>query len=302
MLKGLNLAKIYKIGSKTISPISNATFDLKKGDFVFLVGKSGAGKSTLLRMIFLEERPDRGKLFFNEMDITNLKEKLVQMYRQHIGVIFQDYKLLENKTARENITFVLEILNKPRKEIHKITDYLLDLVELSDRADLYPSQLSGGEKRRIAIARAVANRPKVVLADEPTGDLDEENSVLIMQILQRINERGTSIIMATHRLDIIKLFEYPIWKLHDGILETEVDREDIDSLYNTSAPQFHDKKLLWLTKHIPANIYSKLEKIKPQTLHDILSLTPKQLKEQLDFTGPEMKTLKEVLTKLDVIN
>ncbi len=302
MLKGINLAKIYHIGGKTITPIQNATFTLAPDDFVFLVGKSGAGKTTLLKILFLEEYPTRGQLYFNDIEITHLKGNLLQLYRQHVGVVFQDYKLLEHKTARENIEFVLEILKTPKKQREQITEYLLELVELKDRGDMFPSQLSGGEKRRVAIARAVANRPKILLADEPTGDLDDENSELIMEILKRIHENGTAIIMATHRLDIIQRYpKYKIWKLVDGILSTQVSRRSLSNLYITTAHKIQDKKLLWLSKHLPATVFQKIMQINPKNISEILVLTPKELKEELDFSYKEIETLKEALTKLTII-
>ena len=298
MLKAEKISKVYTLKDRHITVLSDVSFVLEPQEFVFLVGKSGAGKTTLLKIIFLEEPPTSGHLYFNNIEITHLPEKLVQVYRQHVGVVFQDYKLLENRTARENIEFVLELFNKSKKEIKKITDYLLELVELKDRADLFPAQLSGGEKRRIAIARAVAHRPKVLLADEPTGDLDEENSMLIMQILERVNQSGTSIIMATHRLDLITSYKYPLWKLQEGVLLTDVDRKNIKDLYSVPEPSLGDKYLILLVKHLSVGTYKKLFRIKPSSIREILELTPKQLKQQLDFTDTEINELKKAIRGL----
>ncbi len=303
MLKAINVSKTYDLKTRKITPLRNITFVLDDKDFAFLIGKSGAGKTTLLRLLFLEEKPTSGKIFFNKLDITSLDEKLMLLYRQHVGVIFQDYKLLEYRTARENIEFILEILNKPKKEIQKITDYLLELVELTDRADLYPSQLSGGEKRRIAIARAVANRPKLLLADEPTGDLDIENSKLIMDILERINESGTAIIMSTHRPDLLETYKKNkhIWKLEDGILYTNVDTKHIKDLYKktTTKLKIKDPLLSKLKNSLSVITSKKLFRIRPKSIKEILSLSPKQLKEELDFTSTELEELKRALIKLE---
>lgn len=300
MLKVINLTKTFHLKDRNITPIHSISFTLNPKDFVFLVGKSGAGKTTLLRLLFLEEKPTSGKILFNDLEITGLDEKLILLYRQHVGVVFQDYKLLEYKTARENIEFVLEILNKSKEEIQRITNYLLELIDLKDRADLYPHQLSGGEKRRVAIARAVANRPKILLADEPTGDLDIENSQRIMEILENINKAGTAIIMATHRPDILEKTTKQIWKLEDGKLYTDLKPKDIKDIYKaTPTVTIKDKKLLRLKELLPSGIYQKLFRIKPTSIKEILTLSPKQLKEELDFTAPEVNQLKKILLKLE---
>jgi cell division transport system ATP-binding protein len=195
-----NLKKSYNHGEPILKDIS---FRLGKGELVFLVGPSGVGKSTLLRMIYLEEKPDSGEILLGPFNFTRIRKKQIPVLRRQLGVIFQDFKLIPERTAWENIALALEVAGKSKKEIfHRVSD-LLRLTGLLHRKNNYPSQLSGGECQRAAIARALANEPLLLLADEPTGNLDYDNSQSLLELLEKINIQGCSILMATHNVGLI---------------------------------------------------------------------------------------------------
>lgn len=199
MLAGLitmsDVSKVYSNGSIALADI---TIEIATGDFVFFVGPSGAGKSTFVKLIFREELPTTGQIFVNGRDITTMASAEVPYLRRSLGTVFQDFRLLLNKTVYENVAFAMQVIEAPHREIQKRVNHVLDLVGLRHRARHYPTELSGGEQQRVAIARAIVNRPAVVIADEPTGNLDPETSWDIMQIFDKINRQGTTIIMATH--------------------------------------------------------------------------------------------------------
>jgi len=183
--------------------LKDVSFELTKGEMAFLVGPSGAGKSTLLKLIYLEEKPDAGEIIVGYQNFTRIKRKQVPRLRRQLGVIFQDFKLIAERTASENIALALEIAGKSKREITVRVNELLRLVGLAHRKNNYPHQLSGGECQRVAIARALANEPLVLLADEPTGNLDYDNSQALLKLMQEINIRGCSILMATHNIHLI---------------------------------------------------------------------------------------------------
>jgi cell division transport system ATP-binding protein len=199
-----------------ITALKEVTFDIPDGEFCFIVGPSGAGKSTIMKLLIREELPTKGNITFGKIDVPKLPNKLVPEYRQQIGMVFQDLKLLQSKTLEENIGFALEILNKSEKEIKDTTDYLLELVDLADRKHLFPKELSGGEQQRGAIARALANNPKVLVADEPTGNLDPENARDLLKILQTINASGTTVIVITHNRDLVDPAHKRVIRLDEG--------------------------------------------------------------------------------------
>ena len=200
MIKFTNISKEYKNGVKALS---NINLNIKKGEFVFIVGPSGAGKSTLIKLLLKEEDPTEGKIYLNDMDITKVKNRRIPFIRRNIGVVFQDFRLLPNKTVYENVAFAMEIVGAHPKEIRRRVPMILSMVDLSKKADCYPDQLSGGEHQRVAIARSIVNNPPVLIADEPTGNLDPETAWEIMRALREINRRGTTILMATHAKDIV---------------------------------------------------------------------------------------------------
>lgn len=195
MIRLENVSKIYK-GS--VAALSEVSADIQKEEFVFLVGPSGSGKSTFMRLLLKEEDPTEGRIYVAGKDIAQLPNWRVPYLRRNIGCVFQDFSLLSNKTVAENVAFALEVIGRPRHVIHQRVPEILDLVGLSDKINNRPDELSGGEQQRVSIARAVVNRPPVLLADEPTGNLDPATSGDIMALLERINQSGTTIVMATH--------------------------------------------------------------------------------------------------------
>lgn len=200
MLLMNEVSKIYETGSVALQDVN---IHIEHGEFVFIVGPSGAGKSTLFKMLFREVQPTSGEIFINGTNILNLDDKEVPFLRRQLGIVFQDYRLLPDRTVYENVAFAMQVIEAPRRKINRRVLNVLELVGLGDRADAYPSQLSGGEQQRIAIARAIVNDPLLVIADEPTGNLDPETSWDIMEIFKEINNSGTTIIMATHDKDIV---------------------------------------------------------------------------------------------------
>ena len=196
-----NVRKTYKTGT---TAIYNLDLDIKKGEFVFIIGSTGCGKSSLIKMLYREEKPTEGKILVGGLDVGKIKNSKVYKLRRKIGVVFQDYHLLPNSTAYENVAFALEVLGLPKEEIHAKVLKVLDLVGLKNKAKQYPAHLSGGEQQRVAIARAIVNGPKILICDEPTGNLDPKTSMEIMEVLKAINELGTTIIMLTHDISIVK--------------------------------------------------------------------------------------------------
>ncbi len=226
MVKFNSVSKIYK---EEIIALQETSFMLEQGEFCFVVGPSGAGKSTIARLLIRQELPSSGEIFFEDINVTQIPRKHLSLYRQKLGIVFQDLKLLESKTIRENINFALEIIETPRNEIDETTGYLLETVGLADRSDLYPEDLSGGERQRAAIARALANDPKVLIADEPTGNLDPETSYQILELLNAINETGTSLMVITHDKEIVNEKQTRVIHMKDGgIIKDAVGGYDLD--------------------------------------------------------------------------
>ena len=195
-----NVKMTYKTGTTAIYDMN---LSIAKGEFVFIIGSTGCGKSTLIKMLYREEKPTSGKILVGGLDVGKIRNRKVYKLRRKIGVVFQDYHLLPNSTAYENVAFALEVLGAPKEEVHSKVMKVLDLVGLKSKAKQYPNHLSGGEQQRVAIARAIVNGPKILICDEPTGNLDPKTSMEIMEVLQAINELGTTIIMVTHDIDIV---------------------------------------------------------------------------------------------------
>ncbi len=221
MIKFINVTKEYK---NNIKALSNVKLSIKKGDFVFLVGASGAGKSTIMKLILKEEEPTSGKIVLNGVDITNVRKRMIPYIRRSVGVVFQDFRLLPNKTVYENIAFAMEIIGENPKEIRRRIPMVLSMVNLSHRADSFPNQLSGGESQRVSIARAIVNNPAILIADEPTGNLDPETAHEIMTILNDINARGTTILMATHARDIVDSMKKRVIQIDRGIIVRDEEK------------------------------------------------------------------------------
>lgn len=196
--------------------LDNVTLEIKQGEFVFIVGPSGAGKSTLLRMLTREFLPSNGKIMLGNIDITKIKDRDVPHLRRKVGVVFQDFKLLEDRTVFENVALTLEVQGKSDGEIAQMVEHTLKLVEIWDKKNLFPRQLSGGEQQRTAIARAIVGKPDVVLADEPTGDLDPKTAWGVIQLLNEINSWGTTVLMATHNQEIVNKLKRRVVILKKG--------------------------------------------------------------------------------------
>ncbi len=204
-----------------ITALEDVNFQIEEGEFCFVVGPSGAGKSTIMRLLIREEVPTSGSIFFRDIEVPKLTRRLLPAYRQKLGIVFQDIKLLPSKTLDENIAFALEILDKSPKEIIDTTDYLLDLVGLRDRRKLFPNELSGGEQQRGAIARALANKPDLFIADEPTGNLDIVNANQILEILKTINKSGTTVMVISHDLNLVNDSKGRTIRIVNGKLESD---------------------------------------------------------------------------------
>jgi cell division transport system ATP-binding protein len=224
MITFQGVSKLYK---GEIKALLRCSANIEKGEFVFLVGPSGSGKSTMLRLINREETADEGVLYVAGKDIAKLSSWRVPYLRRNIGCIFQDYKLLPNKSVYENVAFALEVIGRPRHVVHAQVPAILELVGLEPKADNLPDELSGGEQQRVSIARAFVNRPLILLADEPTGNLDPATSVGIMRLLDRINRTGTTVVMATHDRSIVDTMQRRVIELDTG----EIVRDQVRGVY-----------------------------------------------------------------------
>jgi len=199
----IKFKKVSKVYTADCQALDNINLDIKDKEFVSIAGRSGAGKSTLIKLLIREESPTKGQIFWGDQDINDIPEKNISLWRRKVGMVFQDFKLLPNKTAYENIAFAMEVGGRSDEDIEKDIPQLLKLVNLSDRAEHFPDQLSGGEKQRVAIARALAHRPEILVADEPTGNLDLLHAWEIIRLLIKINELGTTVILSTHNREVI---------------------------------------------------------------------------------------------------
>jgi cell division transport system ATP-binding protein len=215
MIRLENVSKVY---NNEVVALRDASFDVPKGEFVFLVGASGSGKSTLLRLMNRQERPERGTVWVAGRNINEMADSKVPYLRRNIGNIFQDYKLLPNKTVFENVAFALEVIGRPKHVIKQQVPAVLELVGLAGKQDRFPHQLSGGEQQRVSIARAFVNRPLILLADEPTGNLDPTTGEGIMRLLDRINKTGTTVVMATHDQRIVNMMRRRVVQLDRGVI------------------------------------------------------------------------------------
>jgi cell division transport system ATP-binding protein len=210
--------------------LNDVSFEIADGEFVFLVGQSGAGKSTILRLLIREEKAQSGTVLIDDINIGMLPEKEVPKLRRNIGMVFQDFRLLPEKTISENVAFALQVLNKTQDEIKQTVPAVLDLVGLLDKANRKPEQLSGGEQQRVAIARALVNRPAILMADEPSGNLDPDTTVEIMRLLDQINKAGTTVIMATHDAGIVDQMRKRVIEITNG----SIVRDQVQGVYGYS--------------------------------------------------------------------
>ena len=216
-----NVTKIYP---PNIVALNDVSLSISEGEFVSIVGRSGAGKSTLLKLIFGEEKPTKGKIYFENKNLVDLAKKSLPLLRRKISMIYQDFKLLDQKTVYENVAFGMEVTGASDEEIQKIVPQVLKLVNLEKKENFFPPQLSAGEQQRVAIARALALRPKVILADEPTGNLDLYNTKELIKLFLKINEHGTTIILATHNKDVVNYIKKRVIVLNKGKIVKDVER------------------------------------------------------------------------------
>lgn len=215
MIEFRNVKKMYTGGVNCVA-LDDVSFVIEKEEFVSLVGHSGAGKSTLLKLLYAEERPTSGEILFNGEDIAKLSSKQLPYHRRRIGTVFQDFKLLPRKTLFENVAFALEVSDHSDKEIRELVPQILEIVGLTHKMDSYPREISGGEQQRVAIARALVHRPPLIIADEPTGNLDPISSWGIIQLLLKINKLGTTVLLATHNKDIVNRVKKRVITLDQG--------------------------------------------------------------------------------------
>lgn len=220
IIQMLNVSKVYENG---VTALNDITMNIKKGEFVFFIGQSGAGKTTLIRLLFREELPTSGQIVVGGRSIVRLSRRDVAVLRRNIGVIFQDFRLLPDQTVFDNVAFAMRVTECTKSEIALRVPEVLEMVGLSQKSSAMPNELSGGEQQRVAVARAIVNKPMMIFADEPTGNLDPENSWELMKLLYRINQEGTTVLMATHARDIVNLMKKRVLTLEHGkIVSDEV--------------------------------------------------------------------------------
>ncbi len=229
MIEFVNVTKQFEDAGNIA--LENASFKIENGEFVFLVGSSGAGKTTITKLLMRETNVSEGEVYLDGIDVTKLPDKEIPYLRRKMGVVFQDFRLLEDRTVYENVEFAMRVVGAGRREIRKRVPEVLNEVGLNYKAKMYPRQLSGGEQQRVALARALANHPLILLADEPTGNLNPKTAMEIMEIFEEINRMGTTIIMATHAKDIVDIMKKRVIEVQDGrIVRDEVGGEYLEAV------------------------------------------------------------------------
>ena len=293
--------KVTKKYNEHITALDDVNFKVDTGEFLFMVGPSGAGKTTLMRLLIREEIPTSGSIFFDKIDVPKLPCRLLPDYRQRLGIVFQDIKLLSNKTLLENIEFALEILGKEDKEIKETSEYLLETVGLQDRRNLFPAQLSGGEQQRGAIARALANNPELFVADEPTGNLDPDNAFQVLDILRKINKSGTTVMVITHDRDIVNNMKTRVIRIDKGKIigdshgdydTHKAPKKDIAEIKKEEKIEIKDENL----KELDTDILEILSKAKIDSIDMVFNLTDSDL-DNLKFSKEQKDSLEKYLEK-----
>ena len=213
MIEFRNVSKVYNNGTEALH---NINLTVEKGEFVFIVGSSGAGKSTFLKLVMCEERPNSGQIIVDGVDVSRLPKRKIPYIRRKMGIVFQDFRLIDKKTVYENLAFAMRAIGASSRDLKRRIPYVLQLVGLDQKADRYPGQLSGGEQQRVAIARALVNNPNMIIADEPTGNLDPSRSLEIMMLLERINELGTTVLVVTHEKNLVNRFAKRVVAIEEG--------------------------------------------------------------------------------------
>ena len=221
LIRMTDVQKTYKTGTVALYDVD---LTISKGEFVFIIGASGSGKSTLIKMLYREEKPDKGSIMIGGINVAKLKDRKVYILRRKLGVVFQDFKLLPRMTVYENVAFAMEVFSYDKKKIHRRVMEVLELVGLKGKVRQYPDQLSGGEQQRVVIARAIVNNPKLLICDEPTGNLDPDTSMGIMKVLEDINKMGTTIVMTTHNRDIVNKMKKRVIVLNEGKIVQDYER------------------------------------------------------------------------------
>ncbi len=286
-----NVTKKY---NDKITALEDVHFTVDKGEFFFLIGPSGAGKTTLLRLLIKEELPTSGSIFFDKIEVPKLPNKLLPNYRQRLGIVFQDIKLLPSKTLEENIAFALDIIGKEDKEIKETTEYLLETVGLQDRKNLFPEQLSGGEQQRGAIARALASNPEMLVADEPTGNLDPDNAFQILDILKKINNSGTTVMVISHDRDIVNQMKTRVIKIVGGKIVSDT-KGDYDSFKAVKKEKKQVEKKEDMFEGLEKDIQEIFEKAKIDKMEMVLNLTGADL-ENLKFSKKQKESLEKYVS------
>ena len=224
MIEFKNVSKTYSNGTKALK---NVNLKVDKGEFVFIVGSSGAGKSTFLKLIMCEEKPNEGEITVNNLKLTELRRHNVPYFRRTMGIVFQDFRLIDNMTVVEKLAFALHVVGASTKDIRKRVPYILGLVNLQDKEKCRPNELSGGEQQRVGLARALVNNPKLIIADEPTGNVDPALSFEIVDLLSEINRRGTTILMVTHEHTLVKHFHKRVVEIHGGEIVADTASQEV---------------------------------------------------------------------------
>jgi len=221
MIEFRNVTKVYSTG---VTAVDNTSLEIEKGEFVFIVGSSGCGKSTLMKMLMKEVEPTEGQILVNGIDITKISKRKIPYLRRSMGIVFQDFRLLPDKTVYENVAYAMRVIEASPKQIKRQVPNVLSLVGLLEKAKAYPEQLSGGEQQRVAVARAIVNNPSVLIADEPTGNLDPDTAWEIMSLLNDINRRGTTVVIATHAKDIVDKMQKRVIAIEKGNVYSDIKK------------------------------------------------------------------------------
>lgn len=224
MIEFKNVSKVYANGT---SALKNINLHIKKGEFVFIVGSSGSGKSTFLKLIMHEELPSKGTIYLDGINITKITKKEVPYIRRKMGIVFQDFRLIDKMTVFDNVAFAMRVTGASERDVKKRVPYILNLVELQDKTNRRPAELSGGEQQRVSLARALVNNPSIIIADEPTGNVDPEMSYEIVELLTEINKRGTTVLMVTHEHDLVKHFNKRVIEINQGCLMTDSELTEV---------------------------------------------------------------------------
>lgn len=287
MIQFTNVSKVYNNGTEALHDIN---LNVKKGEFVFIVGSSGAGKSTFLKLITCEERPSAGEILLDGMEISRIRKGKIPYVRRKMGMVFQDFRLIDHMTVYDNVAFAMRVVGASPRSIRKRVPYILSLVGLQHKAKHYPTELSGGERQRVGLARALVNNPELIIADEPTGNIDPALSFEIVDLLSEINRRGTTVLMVTHEHSLVKHFHKRIIQIHSG--QIVADTADMADSY---APPEEYAARQAAQAEAEAQHTAPLPEDLPEP-EDMPEYVPEEPEEPPQFEEPDEPTLLEVLT------